>query len=111
MRHKGYMSTDVFNSVAVLGVTAITGFLATRLVLKHLRAPRAVWLFIAVLWILSIIGLLILDVNIPLAESHFSLGGGAPVPVAVVILTMFIRFAALALIVLAQPKLRSAFPR
>jgi MFS-type transporter involved in bile tolerance (Atg22 family) len=104
------MSTEVFNSVAVLLGTAIAGFLATRLVLKHLRAPRAVWLFIAILWIVALGGILILDVNIPLAESHYSFGG-APAPVAVVTLAMFLRFAGLAVIVLAQPKLRSAFPR
>ncbi len=101
---------DVFSSVAVLLVTAIAGFLATRFVLNRLRAAGAVWLFIALLWIICITGILILDVNIPLATSHFSLGDG-PAPVPLVILIMFLRFAALAVIVLGQSRLKAAFPR
>jgi hypothetical protein len=110
MRKASYMSMDVFNSVALLLVTAITSFLATRFLLKRLRAARTVWLTIGLLWIASIAGILVLDVNVPLAASQYTLED-APAPVPLEILAMFLRFAALAAIVLAQPKLRSAFPR
>jgi hypothetical protein len=104
------MSREVVVSVAVLLVAAIAGFLAARWAIKRLHAPKAVWLFIASLWIAVFVGLLALDVNIPLAESHFSFGGG-PAPVPLVIVDMFLRFAALASIVFGQATLRSSFSR
>jgi hypothetical protein len=110
MRKVGSMSREVVMSVAVLLVAALAGFLAARLIIKRLRAPKAVWLFIALLWIAVFAGILALDVNIPLAESHFSFGGG-PAPVSLAILDMFLRFAALASIVFGQSTLRSSFSR
>lgn len=102
------MSTDVFMSVAVLLVTAIAGFLAARFVFNRLRTARAVWLSIAIVWIVVVISILVVDVNIPLAESHYR-PGGAPAPVSLAILAIFLRFAAGASIAFGQSKLRSTF--
>lgn len=99
---------EVFMSVAMLLVTAIAGFLAARWVLNRLRAARAVWIVIALLWIAVVMGILFLDVNIPLTASHYR-PGGAAAPVWLAILAMFLRFAAFASIVLGHSKMRSTF--
>ena len=100
------MSMEVFGSVTVLVVTAIAAFLTVRFALNRLRALWAMWLFILAMWIAAILGILFVDVNVPLVESHFR--GGGPAPALVAILDVFFRFAALASVVSGQSKLRAA---
>jgi hypothetical protein len=101
------MRMGVLTSVAVLVVAAIAGFLIVRLVLKRLRAGRTIFLFVAVLWVAVVVGILFLDVNIPLTDSSYRPEGTAA-PVWLAVLVMFSRFAALASIWLASAKLRSS---
>jgi membrane-associated HD superfamily phosphohydrolase len=98
------MSIDVLSSVALLLAAAIAVFLTVRWVFNRLRGAKAMWLVIALLWIAAIAGILVVDVNIPLAESRYSLGRALGPSLAV--LAMFLRFAAIASIVFGQPKLR-----
>lgn len=104
------MSTEVVMSVAVLLATAIAGFLAARMVLHRLRARATIFLLVAVLVASAVVGILFVDVNIPLADSTYRPDGSAA-PVWLAVLVLFSRFAAIASIVLGPAKFRSSLER
>jgi hypothetical protein len=109
-REIGFMGMDVFTSVALILATAIAGFVAVRTVLTRVRSARVVWTFIALVWIAMSADILLVDVNFPLAESRYGLSD-TPAPVSLAVLSVFLKFASIALIVLGQSRLRSAFPK
>jgi hypothetical protein len=104
-RHKGDgdMTSSVVALLAVAGLAFLAVYLATR-VLPH----SLLWMFLAATWCAAVVAIFVVDVNIPLSESHLY-SSGAPAPLWLALCATFVRFATLATIVLARRTMESSF--
>ena len=94
----------MLSSLVVLVAVAGAAFIAARL-LSRVRARSVVWVGIAGLWSAAIAAIMLVDVNVPLSESHLR-PSGEPAPLWLTLAAAFARFAALASIFTARQILR-----
>ena len=93
-------------SVCILIGTALGSCLGVYLILRKLRTALATWLFLGLLWIAAVSCILLVDVNVPLEDSHYRTVGNTPAQAWAAVLAMAFRFAAIAAVALGQSQLR-----
>jgi hypothetical protein len=94
------MSLSLLVLVAVAGAAFIAAGLLVRL-----RSRSMVWVAMAGLWSAAIAGIVFVDVQAPLTESHLR-PGGEPAPLWLTLAAAFARFAALASVFTVRHVLR-----
>ena len=88
-------------SIVALLAALAAAFLTVSLLARLVQAPSLRWLVAAVIWCAAIAGFVVVDVNVPLSESHFY-PSGAPAPLWFALAACFARFAAFASLALAR---------
>ena len=92
-------------SLIVLATAAVAGCVVVQFIVKRLRSIAAVWFFVVVIWFLALAGILTVDVNVPLSESHLRPSGRAA-PSWIASLAFLLRSGAIAAIVFGTPMVR-----
>jgi len=96
---------SIATSILVLLVVAGVSFIFMRACLAYVQSRVGIWLVIGLAWSGCVAAIVFVDVNVPLSESHFR-PAGELAPLWAAVLAIFARFAALAAIVVAGPRLR-----
>lgn len=96
-------------SLIALITTIVGAGFAVQFALKRLRARWAVFLFVVCLWAAFLWSWWFVDVDFPLPESRYRYSNGTP-PIWLSIMVWFIRYAALAALIMSFPKSPAAGP-
>jgi hypothetical protein len=97
------MESIAISILVLLGVGGFS-FLFMRASLARVQSRTGVWLVVGLVWSGCVAAIVLVDVNVPLSESHLR-PAGLPAPLWASVLAIFLRFAALAAVIIAGPRL------
>lgn len=93
-------------SIGALIAVGIASFFGVAFVVPRLKTVGATWALVGGIWCVAIALIVLVDVNVPLSASHYA-ANNAPAPLWVALFAIFARFAALSVVILAAPRIRS----